>query len=524
MSSSDGYTLEDFLLAARVPRPAPFARFLKMAFVPRQDQVVGLNRTLANMRFGLFDDPGVGKTVQMQAHAMQMVSEGNKVLLLMPPVLLGQFIESLCETFTEPHRYFNWHVLNQGPAHRQTLFALWEKQGWPEMLLMSYEMFVLLTRIPKGGKGRPEMAHILRENYRIVTCDEGHKLCGHDTYLHEQLSWHCGEADEAMLMIATGTPMPTSPLNAYGIIQLLNPKAYSNFNQFERLHAVYERIRLKEPRMFGKKKVEFINKLSGFRGQEQIRQNLYAYGRRVIKEQVLSLKEPTIREVPVVLGEDHMKLYKRLEKERILEFQGQIIAGGINDQRLRQALLRIVTNPEAFIAPGKMIYNAVLDSVHNLIDSHGNALPMDDGFPNKVILFCNLRPTAAWLKACFSTFNPIVLNGDTPDKDRARRQFNDDPTCRMLIANPESAGFGLNFQKVSRLAIFVEPTSVPGEFKQAMERIYRNGQDGVCEIYILRASGTIAPRATKEMLNRTHEINLVNRDSVVLSTYFKRTA
>ena len=467
-----------------------------------------------------------GKTVQMQAQAMQMIAEGNKVMMLMPPVLLGQFVESLCETFTEPYRYFNWHVLNQGPAPREVLFERWEREGWPELLLMSYEMFVLLTRVPKGQRGRPKVAHPLRENYRVVTCDEGHKLCGHDTHLHNSLSWHCGEVDESMLTIATGTPMPTTPLNAYGLIELLNPGAYSNYNQFERLHAIYKKIRLKEPRMYGKKKVEWISKLDGFRGQEHIRKHLYLYGRRVIKEQVLSLKEPTIREVPVVLGDDHLRLYKRLEKERILEFQGQIIAGGINDQRLRQALLRIVTNPEAFVAPGKKIYNAVLETVLNLVESHGNGMPLveDPSFPNKVILFCNLRATAAWLQKVMAEFNPIVLNGDTPDKDRARKAFNDDPDCRMLIANPESAGFGLNFQKVSRLAIFVEPTAIPGEFKQAMERIYRQGQEGVAEVYILRASGTIAPLATKEMLNRVEEINRVNRDSVVLSTYFKRTA
>ncbi len=525
MSSDAPFTLRDFLTAARVSNPASFGQYLEMAFTPRQDQIVGLNRSLYHNRFGLFDDPGCGKTVQIQAKAMQLISEGNKVLLLMPPVLLGQFVESLCETFTNPERYFNWHVLTEGPAHRETLIQLWEKQGWPEMLLMSYEMYYgVLGKRPKGEKKRPATAWMLRENYRIIECDEGHKLCGHDTLLHDQITWHLGEVDESMIGISTGTPMPTSPLSAYGLIALLNPGAYSNFGQFERLHAIYKRIRLKEPRVYGNKKIEWINKLDGFKGQELIRQNLYAHGRRVIKEQVLSLSEPIIREVPVVLGQDHMRLYKRLEKERILEYQGQIIAGGINDQRLRQALLRIVTNPEAFA--GKPIYNAVLESLTALIESHGNAMPLEDGFPNKVIIFCNLRATAGWLMEVFKKlgFNPVKLNGDTPNKETARKQFMEDPTCRILVANPESAGFGLNFQSVCRTTIFAEPTAIPGDFKQAMERIYRGGQKGVCFVYILRASGTIAPRATKEMLNRMAEINKVNRDSVILSTYFKRAA
>lgn len=517
------YTLENFLIDARVPRPAPFAKYLEMAFKPRPDQVVGLNRMLCNLRFGLFDDPGCGKTVQMQAKAMQMIYEGNKCLLLMPPVLLGQFVESLCETFTGPERYVSWHVLCEGPAGRLKCYERWEKEGWPDMLLMSYEMFVNETRIPKGHRGRPRLAHIWREHYRVIDCDEGHKLCGHDTILHNLLDWHCGEPDESMLNIATGTPMPTTPLNAYGLIHLLNPKAYQDYNQFERLHAEYTRIRLSEPRIMGNgKKIETVYKLSGFRNQQKIRDNLYQFGRRVIKEQVLDLKEPQIIELPVVLGSEHMRLYKRLEKERILEYKGEIVAGGITEQRLRQALLRIVTNPEAFMPDGKQVYNAVLDTTLELIQGHGDALPDENGFPNKIILFCNLRATAAFLKKAFAAYNPIVLNGDTPDKDRARKAFTSDPTCRLLIANPESAGFGLNFQGVCKTCIFIEPTSVPGEFKQAMERIYRNGQYYWVQVYILRASGTIAPKATRDMLERTKEINKVNQDEVILSTYYRR--
>lgn len=518
------YTLENYLTEALVPQPADFAKHLPMTFTPRPDQVVGLNRKLVNTRFGLFDDPGVGKTVQIQASAMQMIAAGNKVLLLMPPVLLGQFVESLVETFRGVENHVSWHVLCQGPAAREKLYAHWSKTDeWPDMMLMSYEMFVVTTRIPKGTKGRPWFAHALREVYRVVDCDEGHKLCGHDTLLHSQLDWHCGEPEESMLCISTGTPMPLTPLNAYGLIHLLNPPAYKDYNQFERLHGVFKKIRLSEPRRSKSgKEQEWITVLDGFRDLPEIRKNLYAYGRRVIKEQVLDLKEPQIIETTVMLGDEHMRLYKQLEKERILEWKGQIIAGGMNEQRLRQALLRIVTNPEAFMPDGKKIYNAVLDMTLEIIQGHNDARPLEDGFPNKILVFCNLRPTARFLAEALAAYKPVVINGETTNKDAARKTFLEDPACRLAICNPESAGFGLNFQGVSCTNIFVEPTSSPGEFKQAMERTYRNRQDRVVQTYILRAKGTIAPKATMIMLERTGDINEVNRDSVILSSYYRR--
>lgn len=518
------YTLDHYLREAGVPKPAAWAKNLDMAFTPRPDQVVGLNRKLFNPRFGLFDDPGTGKTVQIQASSMQLVAEGNKVLLLMPPVLLGQFAESLMTTFRGVENYLSWHVVTEGPAKREQLYERWSKTDeWPDLLLASYEMFVAMTRIPKGSKGRPWIAHALREVYRIVDCDEGHKLCGHDTILHNLLDWHCGEVDESMLCISTGTPMPLTPLNAYGLIHLLQPRAYRDYNQFERMHAVFKRIRLAEPRRTKtEKEVEWVTVLDGFRDLEGIRKHLYASGRRVIKEQVLDLKEPQIIEQTVILGADHLRLYKRLEKERIIEWKGQIVAGGMNEQRLRQALLRIVTNPEAFMAEGVKIYNAVLDMTLEIIEGHNDAQPLEDGFPNKILVFCNLRDTARFLKGALAKYNPVVINGETTDKEAARKTFLYDDSCRMAICNPESAGFGLNFQGVSCTNIFVEPTSSPGEFKQAMERVYRNLQKYVVQTYILRAKGTIAPKATAMMLERTDYINEVNQDEVILSNYYRR--
>ena len=457
-----------------------------------------------------------GKTVQMQAFSAHMVFEGNKVLLLMPPILLGQFLESLTETYPGVEDCMTWHVLTEGPTARDELFAEWDADAWPDLLLMSYELYRKLSAPDKRTRRRPESAHRLREIYRVVVCDEAHELCNHETILHSTLTWHLGEMDESALVLATGTPMPTSPLDAYGLIALTSPKAYSNYGQFERMHAIYKTIRLKNPIVARSgKKITHQRILDGVQRVEGIRKALYSRGRRIVKEQVLSLKAPTITEVPVTLSHEHLSLYKRLEKERILEFGGEIVAGGMSDPALRQALLRIVTNPERFA--GRDLQNNVVGAARQLLQDHQIEAATEDGFPNKAIIFCNLHATSDWLQKVFAELNPAVLNGKTVNKDAARKKFLEDQTCRLLIANPESAGFGLNLQHVSRLCIFLEPTSIPGQFKQAMERIYRSGQAGVCYVYILRAAGTIAPAATKLMLERMEEIEKINRDPVALS-------
>ena len=82
----------------------------------------------------------------------------------------------------------------------------------------------------------------------------------------------------------------------------------------------------------------------------------------------------------------------------------------------------------------------------------------------------------------------------------------------MLIANPRAGGVGLNLQSVCRYVIFAEPTSVPGEFKQASERVYRSGQTRVVSMWILKALGTISPKLTANMLEKERDIVETMRD------------
>ena len=520
MKTSDDYTLADFLAEAKMPGPYGFCEKIKLSMVPRAHQVVGLNRMLANSRFGLFDDPGTGKTFPLQAKAAYLASQGMKTMVLMPPILLGQYAQTLQESFDSPERFISWHVLQESPAKREELYKQWDQEGWPDLLLLTYELFTHITKLRKGEKRRNWLAWKLRETYTVVDCDEAHALCGATTDKHETLQWHLGDESESMLTLATGTPMPNNPLNAYGLIHFLQPKAYKDFNQFARLHGVYETIHLKEPIITKKgKEIRTRDILSGYQKLDEIRRHLYARGRRVIKEQVLSLKEPQIIEVPVNLSQEHMAVYKKLERERIIELDGEIIAGGLQAQQVRQGLLRIVTNPEAFCPEGTKIQNNVVGQIKNIIQTNNNALPTDEGFPNKIIIFCNLRATARFLAEKLQDYGAEILNGETSNKEKVRQKFLTDPACRVLVANPESAGVGLNFQHISCVAIFAEPTSVPGEFKQAMERIWRSGQEWVCLVYILRAIGTIAPMATRLMLEKAEDVNKVNRDQVLFSTY-----
>ena len=105
-------------------------------------------------------------------------------------------------------------------------------------------------------------------------------------------------------------------------------------------------------------------------------------------------------------------------------------------------------------------------------------------------------------------YNPAFMYGEVSGaaKERERLKILNDPTCRILIANPRSASAGLNMQSVSHNVLFVEPTGVYGDFKQGLERVLRSGQKNVVDVGIIQALRTVAPKAIANMLNAEMDI------------------
>ena len=464
---------------------------------PRPDQIGVLNMAMKSQRFGNYSEPGVGKTVVAQALGLYWIFSGERCLVVMPPILLYQFKESLSETFYGSDKFVYSHVLDDEPAKRSKLFAKWkEENSWPGFLMMSYEMYLRLHLEFKGI-------------YNVLICDEAQNLKNVDSKTYSAVLELLGKWDDSILHLMTGTPAHRDLLDCYALIKLTNPKAYSSLRDYQSRHCVYKKIKLKEPKIVrgknGKeKKIESFTKLAGFKNIAGIHQALYANGCRITKDKVVQLQKPVVSVVPVKLDKTHKELYDRLSKERVLEIGDRLISA-LEEQALRQKLLQIVTFPELFVEDPGSIVNNILLTVDGLLDM----IPLEE---TKVILFANYKESVKQLAKRYEKYNPAILNGGVSNPEAQKNKFLKDLTCRMLVANPESAGVGLNLQSVCYNAIYAEPTGIPGDFKQALERIFRTGQKFQVNCWILKAMETISPNAIKNMYLREGAIRAMNRD------------
>jgi SNF2 family DNA or RNA helicase len=490
-------TLQHYLVQAGVRENLPFAKRIKMnpGMVPMRHQVTGLNQVLAYDRYGIYDEPGCGKTMICQAAALYMAGYGNKVLILMPPVLLEQFKESLDDTFWGWRDSFTFHILSEGPDKRAELFAKWRATDWPDMMAMSYQQFAKLPKPKKkkdaetgkmavAGPPNPDdnICHVLKtEGYNYVIADEAHMLKSPGSNMHKATKYLLGKEGESGLMMLTGTPIHNELTDAYGMIDLVTPGKYASKRSFERLHCLY---RTNE---------DGWSTLIGYQNQEVMSTHLYARARRVTKD-ILKLKKPQVITVPINLDPVHHRLYKKLVRERFLEI-GDTIISAMTQQSLRQKSLQIVTTPEHFT--DQKIKNEIFSGVDQLMDSIGMQ-------SEKVVLFANFQKSVESLydHCTKQGLNPAIVYGGKGSNSVQVKKFLNDDTCRVLVANPTSGGVGLNLQSVCRWVIFVEPTSVPGTFKQASERVHRRGQTKVVTIYILKAMGTGSPQLTRNMLKK----------------------
>ena len=228
----------------------------------------------------------------------------------------------------------------------------------------------------------------------------------------------------------------------------------------------------------------------GYKNLDLLRTNLYARASRVTKEQIFTMEKPSIFERDIELGAEHRKLYRKLVRERLLEVEGETISA-VQAQSLRQKCLRLATSPDAF-TDKPIKDNAVRTELEELLDEVGCE------HREKVVIFAIYNDSIKSMAEWFKHLNPALVYGKSNKAKNIDKFLNDD-SCRLMIAHYKSGGVGLNLQSVCRYIICAEPTSIPGDFIQAVERVYRKGQEKHCTFYILKVLRTVWPKMVDSM-------------------------
>ena len=413
--------------------------------------------TLLGLDHALVDLPvGAGKTVV--ATYVALGHECDRILITLPPILIAQWVR--------------W--IHSIPGAGKALGYAGSIKERGDMVLSDHRWVIASFAILKNDYKRLS-EWVSSGNRGAVVVDECQGLKNSSSKLFRGVR-ELSLSNKTWLM--TGTPM-SSPMDAYAYIKIKTPNVYRNQGQFERIHV--------EERDFFKQPTKWTN-------LELMQQNLRLNSVYRDKSDVHKHLQSRTWPIYYQLSKPHMALYERLMTEQLLLLDDGSKIDASTAQRLYNAAQQIIVGFDYFSGDEDARSN-----VYDLVDEICDEVAVQNTSSSKIIFWTWYKRTTESLTAYLQNYGAVAAYSGSDSKKSVER-FLEDPSCRILVAQPGSAGQGLNPQHVCWEAAFIESPTRTIPFVQACGRIARQGQRYCANNRILTALGTIQETLFKNLI------------------------
>ena len=141
---------------------------------------------------------------------------------------------------------------------------------------------------------------------------------------------------------------------------------------------------------------------------------------------------------------------------------------------------------------------------------------------NKVVIWTYFIKNIIHLEKILSEFSPTTIYGavstgdeeDTSTREGRIKHFHNDPSCRILIANPQACGEGISLHKASHHAIYLDRNFNAAYYLQSVDRIHRLGlsRSTITDISFLVSENTIDEVINSRLNQKTERMADVLND------------
>lgn len=400
---------------------------------------------------GLFDDQGLGKTLQIACALV--VSRSLPAIVVCP----------------------------------SSLKLSWKRE-------IAQLRVALAVNVVEGMDGALPAAHVHILNYdllrarerqltavgaRAIVFDEGHILkeprpeSSHRAAVATRLSRVVGCA-----VVATGTPLPNRPKELWRLLHVIDPGGWPSFSEF------YERYCLAP----GRDEVDVGRHVITSHGRvenlDELQARMAPCVLRRLKAQVLPHLPPKKRRVvEVELSSEQMSQYNAAAKDVVAWLRKVGAAARADGAARGQAIVKI-----------QMLRRlSSLAKLHDAVPRYLKAW-FERKEPRPLVIFGYHRQVLSGVRIICTRLGLRVatITGKDPDERRqlAIDRFNAGQ-AEVFVAPILAAGVGLNLQAGAADALFVERVWVPTLMEQAEDRIHRLGQTKEVTITYLDAVGTV---------------------------------
>lgn len=351
-----------------------------------------------------------------------------------------------------------------------------------------------LARSPEIG------ASLARGTYDLLILDEAHYLKTNSTrrtqavfggglhHTFKPLASRCGA-----VMALTGTPLPNRPREAYTLARNLCWDSIDFASEEDFRDRFNPSITMEgeryNPETNSMEPYIYVDERSGRHMELQNRLRANFMARHLKRDVMPQLKLP---DFDIIQMTETAAVKQALAAERMLDIDPETLQGADAAIDGQWAIVR--HNMGVALAPQVADYTAMLL----------------DGGEEKIVLAGWHHDVLDIWEHKLAKYGVVRIDGRTlaRAKDRKVQQFIDDPYTRVVIGNMQSMGVGTDgLQQVCQHMLIGEPSPVPGDNQQIVDRLDRGGQLGKVQADFFVAPNSILERILASSLRKLQGIH-----------------
>ncbi|MEZ6016726.1 MAG: DEAD/DEAH box helicase [Planctomycetota bacterium] len=429
----------------QAPRPLAEPEGFKGELREYQREGLGWLDLLDRLGLGgcLADEMGLGKTVQLLAHLKRRLGNGVPSLVVAPRSLVFNWI-SEARRFVPELRVADHTGAGRGPL---------PADGF-DVIVTTY------------GTLRRDAPLLVDRQFDVVVLDEGQAIKNRMS----QTSKAARLLRANQRIVLTGTPIENHLGELWSMMEFLNPGFSHASSAFRKLGRARTLKDLDE-----EQRVLLARALRPF------------FLRRTKADVARELPPRTEQTIECELRDAQATEYRELRDYYRSALAGQTKMG----VQVIQGLLRLrqmACHPGLIDKARVGEKSAKLDTVLALLED-----VVEGG--NKALVFSQFTSFLAIVRAALDErgWRYAYLDGQTKDREREVKTFQEDPTTPLFLVSLKAGGSGLNLTAAD-FVILLDPWWNPAAEAQAIDRAHRIGRERPVHVYRLVARATIEER------------------------------
>ena len=415
---------------------------------------------------------GTGKTTTAIAWCRAKYNVAKSILptlIVSPKVSLENWLDEIKRN--APAKVFDSAVILKGSEKKRI-----------EILRFSEAKIFIVNPEAFDMEGLVEQLH--KKAFQIVLIDEVHRFKNPKSKRLGNLLYITDFAANRMIM--TGTLILNSYLDIWAQWRILDKGATFGLNFY-----TFREQWFRDANVAWKGKPKYFPNYvpkPGIDGELSVK--IERKASRKTKAECLDLP-PLIKLIEhVELGADQAKAYKQMEADLIAEVKAGVCVATnalVRVLRMLQILtgyVQVERDNEKFAHQLKE--NPRLQRLKELLEEITPA--------HKVIVWCNFQANYASIRDLCDELNVeyAEIHGEKGEHRKEEMRFQNDPKCRVMIANPQAGGVAINLTEAS-YAIYYSRGYSLGDRLQSEARCHRGGSEKHQKITLidLAAPGTL---------------------------------